>query len=65
MEIDNLHEKGFRGRITKMIKELGRIMGSQSEKIDVFNKEAENINNNQMEKDIITEMKNTLEGISS
>ena len=48
-----------------MIKELGRIMGSQSEKIEVFNKEAENINNNQMEKDIITEMKNTLEGISS
>ena len=41
-------------------------MDAQSEKLEVFNKEFKNIKNNQREmKDTITEMKNTLEGISS
>ena len=39
--------------IIKMFKELGRRMDAQSKKSEVFNKELENIKNNQ------TEMKNT------
>ena len=49
-----------------MIKELRRIIDAQSEKSEFFNKELENIKNNQTEmKNTITEMKNTLEGINS
>ena len=43
MEIGNLPEKEFRVVIVKMIKELGRRMDTQSEKLKVFNKELENI----------------------
>ena len=39
--------------------------GWQSEKLEVFNKELENIKNSQTEMNTITEMKNTLEGINS
>ena len=45
-----------------MIKELGRRMNVQSEKLEVFNKGLENIKNNQTEmKNTKTETKNTLE----
>ena len=41
-----------------MIKEIKRRMDAQSEKLEVLNKELENIKNNQAEiKDIITEVK--------
>ena len=44
--------------IAKMIKEIKRRMDAQSEKLEVLNKELENIKNNQAEiKDIITEVK--------
>ena len=46
MEIANLPEKEFRVMIVKMIKELRR-MDAQSKKLEVFNKELENIKNNQ------------------
>ena len=36
VEIDNLPEKEFRVMIIKMIKELGRTMDAQSEKLEVF-----------------------------
>ena len=50
----------------KMIKELKNRMDSQSGKLKVFNKELENIKNSKMElKTIVTEMKSTVEGISS
>ena len=39
MEIGNLPEKEFRVMIVKMIKELGRRMDAQSEKLEGFNKE--------------------------
>ena len=39
VEIGNLPEKEFRVMIVKMIKELGRRMDAQSEKLEVFNKE--------------------------
>ena len=62
----NLPKKEFRVMIIKMVKQLGRRMDAQSEKLEVFNKELENIKDNQTEtKNTITEMKNTLEGFSS
>ena len=49
----------------KMIKELGRRVGTQKQKLQMFNKEFKNIRNNQTEmRNTITAMKNTLEGIS-
>ena len=50
-----------------MIQEFGKGMDAQREKLqEVLNKELENIKNNQtQEKNTITEMKNTLEGIDS
>ena len=66
MEVGNLPEKEFRVVIIKMIKELGRRMDTQSEKLEVFNMKFESIKKNQMEMNSkITEMKNTLEGINS
>lgn len=49
----------------KMIRELGRRMDAHSKKLEVFNKELENIKNNQTELNTITEMKSPLEGINS
>ena len=57
VKISSLLEKEFRIMIVKMIKKLRKIMDAQSEKLEVFNKELENLKNNQ------TEMKNTLEGL--
>ena len=58
METGNLPENEFRVVIIKMIKELGRRMDAQSEKLEVFNKELENIKNNKKEmKNTITEIK--------
>ena len=51
--------------IVKMIKELRRRMLEQSGKLDVFNKELENIKNQTELKNTVTEMKNELEGINS
>ena len=66
VEIGNLPKKDFRVVIIKMIKELGRRMDTQSEKSEIFNKELENIKNNQTElKNTITEMKNKQDGINS
>ena len=49
--------------IIKMIKELGRRTDAESEKLEVFNKELENLKNNHTEmKNIISEMQNTLKG---
>ena len=45
-EIGNLPEKEFRAMIIKMIKEFRRRMYAQSEKLEIFNKELENIKNN-------------------
>ena len=65
VEIGNLPEKEFKVMIVKMIKKLGRRMVEQSEKLEVFNKELEDIKNNQTEvKNTITEMKTSTEGIS-
>ena len=47
VETGNLPEKEFRVVIIKMIKELGRKMDAQSEKLEVFNKELENLKKNQ------------------
>ena len=67
MEIGNLPEKDFRVIITKLIQDLGKRMDAECKMLhDIFNKELENIKNNQTElKNITTEMKNTLEGINS
>ena len=43
MELGNPLEKEFRVVIVKMIKELGRRMDIQGEKLEVFNKELKNI----------------------
>ena len=57
VEIGNLPNKEFKIMVVKMIKGLGRRMDSQSEKLDVFNKELENIKKNQKEmRNTITEM---------
>ena len=59
VEIGNLLEKEFWVMIVKMIQELRKRMDAQSKKLqEVFNKELENIKNNQTElKNTITEMK--------
>ena len=38
VEIGNLPKKEFRVMIIKIIKELGRRMNAQSEKLEIFNK---------------------------
>ena len=50
--------KEFRVMIVKMIQEFGKRMDAQSKKLEVFNKESENIKSNQTEMNIIAEMKN-------
>ena len=63
--LGNLPKKEFRVMSIKMIQELGKRMDAQSKKLqEVFNKELENVKNNKL-KSIITDMKNTLEGINS
>ena len=49
MEIGNLPKKEFRVTIVKMIQELRRRMDAQRGKLEVFNKDLENIKNNQTE----------------
>ena len=65
VEIGNLPKKEFRVVLVKTIKDLWRRLDAQSKKFKFLTKELENIKNNQTEKNIITEMKNTLEGINS
>ena len=66
MEIGNTPQKAFKVMIVKIIKELGRRMDEQSEELEFFDNDLENIKKNQTEmKNMITEMKNTLEGINS
>ena len=62
-EIGSLPEKEFRVMIVKMIQNLGNIM----EKIqETFNKDLEELKSKQaVMNNTITEIKNTLEGISS
>ena len=42
VEIGNLLEKEFKLMITKMIKELGRKVDKQNQKLELLNKELEN-----------------------
>ena len=51
VEMGSLPEKEFRVVIVKMTKELGRRMDTQSQKLDVLNKELENIKKNQTEEE--------------
>ena len=61
MEIGDLPEKEFKVMMLKIIKELERRTDGQSENSD-FNRELENKREAPEMKNIITEMKNTLEG---
>ena len=66
VEISNLPSKEFKVMIIKMLKELRRRTDEHSEKLEVSNKELENIKKNQTEmKEIIIKMKNTLKGINN
>ena len=56
MEISNLFNKEFTIMIVKMFKELRRRLDEESQKLEVFNTELENIKKNQ------TELKNTVKG---
>lgn len=47
VELGNVLKKEFRVVIVKMIRELGRRLDTQSEKLEVFNKEQENLKNDQ------------------
>ena len=53
MEISNPLDKEFKVMIIKMLKELRKRMDEHSEKLEVSNKELENIKNQ-------TELKNTI-----
>ena len=68
-EIGNLPEKEFRIMIVKMIQNLRNRMEAQIEKIqEMFNKDLEELKNKKQKIEMnntITEMKNTLEGISN
>ena len=60
VEIDNLLSRKFKVMIVKMFKQLRTKLDEQIEKLEVFNKELENIKKNQAEmKNTITKMKNT------
>ena len=59
MEISNLFNKEFMIMIVKMFKELRRRLDEESQKLEVFNTELENIKKNQ------TELKNTVKGSNS
>ena len=50
MDIVNLHKKEFRVMRVNMIKELERRMHAKSNKLEVLNKELENIKNKQNKK---------------
>ena len=67
MEIVNLPEKECRVMTIKLIQDLGKRMEAQTEKIqEMFNKELEDLKKKQTQmNNMITEMKNTLEGINS
>ena len=75
MEIGNLPEKEFRIMIVNMIQDLGKRMEAKIEKMqEMLNKDLEELRSKHLEElkkkqtevnNIITEMKNTLEGISS
>ena len=54
VEISNLLSKEFKVMIIKMFRKLRRRLGEQSENLEVFNKELENIKNNQTEMNTIT-----------
>ena len=59
-------QEEVQGNDCKDDQRTGRRMDKQREKFKVFNKELENIKNNQTKmKNTITEMKNTPEGINS
>lgn len=60
MEISSLPDEELKVRVTNMLANLGKRINELSEN---FNKEIENIRKYQTE--VITEMKNTLEGFSS
>ena len=60
-DISKLPEKEFRTMIVKMIKNLENKM----EKMQLINKELEELKNKHTETNTITEIKNTLEGINS
>ena len=63
MEISSLPNKEFKAMVIKMFTEPGERIEEHSGN---FNKELENIKKNQLEqKNVLTEMKNTLEGINS
>ena len=51
VEIGSLPYKEFKMMIVNMFKELWRRMGAQSKKLEVFNKELENVNNNQTDEE--------------
>ena len=75
VEIGNLPEKEFRIMILKMIQDLGKRMKAKIEKMqEMFNKDLEELKNKHLEElkdkqtemnNTITEMKSTLEAISS
>ena len=49
VEIGSLPEKEFRVMIVKKIKELGRRMDAQSQKLEVFNRNLESIKNDKQD----------------
>ena len=49
VDISNLPNKDFKIMMVKMFKGLGRRLDKQSKKLEVLNKELENIKNNQIE----------------
>ena len=75
VEIGNLPEKEFRIMIVKKIQDLRKRMEAKIKKVqEMFNKDLEELKNKHLEElknkqaemnNTITEMKNTLEGISS
>ena len=69
-ETRSLPDEELKIIIIKMLKERGRRLDEQSEKLEVYNKDLENIKKSQTIKNIkknqiIIERKNTLEGINS
>ena len=66
VKLGNLPEKEFRITIVKMIQDLRKRMAVQSEETqEMFNKEIEDLKNNQTLMNTVTETKNALEGINS
>ena len=65
MKISNLLDRDFKVVTVKLFEEFWRRLDKKGEKLEIYNKELENIKNQTDLENTKSEIKNTLEGINS